>query len=120
MIRQREARLLFGRGCFEGAYYLGGLGVECALKACIARTTRRFEFPPKRPRIDRIYSHDLNILLNEAGLKPPPALETHWAVVKDWRADVRYITNLRRVEVRDFLRAAYGRKGVMQWLRQCW
>jgi len=35
-------------GLFDGAYYLAGYAVECALKACIAKGTQRFEFPDKR------------------------------------------------------------------------
>jgi len=35
-------------GFFDGAYYLAGYAVECAIKACIAKGTRRYEFPDKR------------------------------------------------------------------------
>ena len=36
-IRLREARALARLGMNDGAYYLAGYAVECALKACIAK-----------------------------------------------------------------------------------
>ena len=53
--RLRDARLLLAGGAFDGAYYLGGLAVENALKACIARATQRYEFPD-RNRVNRLKS----------------------------------------------------------------
>src|SRR5262249_10273775 len=44
-LRRREARVLLDAGHSAGAYYLVGYAVECALKACIARSTRRYDFP---------------------------------------------------------------------------
>jgi len=47
----------------DGAYYLAGYAVECALKACIAKKTQRHEFPDKR-RVDASHTHNLIQLLN--------------------------------------------------------
>jgi len=47
-VRLKEARALAAVGLFDGSYYLAGYAVECALKACIAKGTRRFEFPDKK------------------------------------------------------------------------
>jgi HEPN domain-containing protein len=44
-IRLKEARALLEAKCLDGAYYLCGYAVECALKAGIAEVTRRSEFP---------------------------------------------------------------------------
>ena len=44
-VRLKEATALLRLGLFDGAYYLAGYSVECALKACIAKGTQRFEFP---------------------------------------------------------------------------
>ena len=41
-VRIREAQALASAGLYDGAYYLGGLAVESALKAVIARTTQRY------------------------------------------------------------------------------
>jgi HEPN domain-containing protein len=38
--RLREARALLKTGNPEGAYYLAGYAIECALKACVAKKTR--------------------------------------------------------------------------------
>jgi hypothetical protein len=34
-LRAREAGVLLAARCYDGAYYLAGYAVECALKACI-------------------------------------------------------------------------------------
>jgi HEPN domain-containing protein len=49
-VRLSEARALFKAGLPDGAYYLAGYAVECALKACIAKETQRYEFPEKSQR----------------------------------------------------------------------
>lgn len=38
-VRLKEATALLKLGLFDGAYYLAGYAVECALKACIAKAT---------------------------------------------------------------------------------
>jgi HEPN domain-containing protein len=48
--RLTEARALLDAGHPDGAYYLAGYAVECALKACIAKATQRHEFPDKKKR----------------------------------------------------------------------
>jgi hypothetical protein len=42
MVRVRDGEVLMDAGLFDGAYYLGGLAVECALKACIAKATQHY------------------------------------------------------------------------------
>jgi len=46
-IRMKEAKVLLSNACFEGAYYLAGYAVECAIKACIAKKTQIHDFPPE-------------------------------------------------------------------------
>ena len=48
LIRLREATILLANGEYSGAYYLAGYAVECALKPCIAKQTRRHDFPDKK------------------------------------------------------------------------
>ena len=38
---------------WDAAYYMIGYCVECALKACIAKQIRRFDFPDKKLVLDR-------------------------------------------------------------------
>jgi HEPN domain-containing protein len=125
-MRLKDARVLMQRGNVEGAYYLTGLAVECAVKACIARNTRRHDFPPPQNTVRDIYSHDLAKLIKLAGLQGALDTETtknsslnkNWAVIKDWKNESRYLT--KGLNARDLYRAVAGRDGVMQWLRQRW
>lgn len=125
-MRLEDARVLIRNGHTEGAYYLIGLAIECALKACIARNTRRHDFPPNQSIIKDIYTHDLARLVGaarlqsalDADLKENSALNNNWAVVKDWNINTRYLTS--GLNARDLYRAATGRDGVMQWLREHW
>ena len=126
-MRLRDARVLLAGGNNEGAYYLTGLAVECALKSAIARKTQRHDFSPD-PKFVResVYIHDLNKLLSAAGLESTlnaavtsnTALKTNWAVVKGWKPESRYAaTGLMGNEL---YRAVVGRNGVLGWLRLHW
>ena len=99
-MRLRDARTLLRNGNNEGAYYLAGLAVECALKSAIARKTQRHDFPPEPNFVrESVYIHDLNKLLRAAGLESilntaaasNAALRTNWALVKDWKPQSRYL-----------------------------
>lgn len=126
-VRLREARTLLDRGYYDGAYYLAGYAVECGLKACIARKTRRYDFPDKRV-VNDSYTHALGKLVRVAGLelelerqsRRARTFEQNWAVVKDWTEESRYQTIDRR-KARDLYSAITSRQhGVMRWLRQHW
>jgi HEPN domain-containing protein len=125
-MRLKDARVLIRSGNLEAAYYLTGLAVECAVKACIAKNTRRYDFPPNQNAIKDIYTHDLAKLIRAAKLET--ALDTDrkgnilfknkWDVLKDWNVNTRYATS--GLNARDLYAAVTGRNGVMQWLRQRW
>jgi hypothetical protein len=126
-MRLSDARALIRSGNLEGAYYLTGLAVECALKACVAKNTKRNDFPPNLNIIRDIYSHDLGKLITAAKLQTAldaerrrnTSLDNKWAVViKDWNINSRYAVG--GLNARDLYRAVAGRNGVMQWLRQRW
>jgi len=68
-LRVEEAGVLLANGKFHGAYYLAGYAVECALKACIAKRTKRFEFPAKPEHVHRLYTHKLMELMKLADLE---------------------------------------------------
>ncbi len=67
-VRLAEARALLKAGLPDGAYYLVGYAVECALKACIARGTQRYEFPEKK-RVNASHTYDLGELVKVAELQ---------------------------------------------------
>ncbi len=67
-LRVHEAKILLENECYEGAYYLLGYAVECAFKACIAKQTRRYDFPDKN-FATKIYTHEITTLVKYAGLE---------------------------------------------------
>jgi hypothetical protein len=125
-MRLKDARTLIQNGNIEAAYYLTGLAVECALKACIAKGTKRHDFPPNQNAIKEIYTHDLVTLVRAARLQSPLDAErrknagfsSKWDVVKDWNINSRYATG--GLNAKALLKAVAGKNGVMQWLRQHW
>ena len=125
-MRLRDARVLIRNRNFEGAYYLTGLAVECALKACIAKNTRCHDFPPDQNVIRDIYTHTLSKLIAAARLQADLDTErknnvpfrSKWDVVKDWDIKSRYATS--GLNSQDLYRAVTSKNGVMQWLRQRW
>lgn len=46
-MRARDAQVLIRNRRYNAAYYLLGISVECALKACIAKKTGKYDFPPE-------------------------------------------------------------------------
>jgi HEPN domain-containing protein len=68
-LRLIEARFLLDAGFSDGAYYLAGYAVECALKACIAKGTHQYDFPDKK-LVEKSYTHDVEKLLDAAGMIP--------------------------------------------------
>lgn len=125
--RLRDAQTLFRTGRFNGTYYLGGYIVECALKACIARQTKKSEFPDRK-RVNASYTHRLEDLVGVAGLRDDlqreaaanKAFEVNWGIVKDWSEESRYESHSRQ-EAEDLLNAISDqRNGVLPWLRRHW
>ena len=126
-IRLEEARLLLSSGLYDGAYYLSGYVIECALKACIARKTRTHDFPDRRT-VNDSYTHDLATLVRVAGLqgelesemKVGPAFAVNWGTVKDWNEESRYVAWSQR-EAQGLYSAIVDRRhGVLRWLRRHW
>ena len=122
-----EARALARLGMSDGAYYLAGYSVECALKACIAKLTQRHEFPNRKRALDS-YSHNFAELLTAAGLENAlrneiqrdPRFLAHWNVVKLWSPERRYATT-DSAATRDLLEALGDRNhGVLRWIKLHW
>ena len=127
-LRVDEAKVLLDNGRFEGAYYLLGYAVECALKACIAKQIRRYDFPDRRMVLDS-YTHDLEQLLRVSGLegqlradlRSNPDLNLNWVIVNDWSEEIRYETWVSDEKAREFYRAVTARRGgILPWLRKRW
>ena len=127
-IRIKEAKLLLDRKCFEGAYYLAGYAVECALKACIAKRTQAHDFPPKPEVVGQYYKHKIESLAKLAGLEAElnkrlsvVQFSSNWALVTKWSEQVRYETHIDSKTARDLYRAiTNSRNGVLVWLKKFW
>jgi len=126
-LRLEEASVLLRNGKHEGCYYLCGYAVECALKACIARLTKRYDFPD-RALLQGAYIHDLTQLLKTAKLEEARDAElerdgefkVNWYVVKQWSEQSRYEVPGGKL-AEDLFKAIADRKhGVLRWIRQYW
>jgi|SRR5216684_1421269 HEPN domain-containing protein len=127
-LRIKEARILLDAGSFPGAYYLAGYSVECALKACIAKQTKEYDFPNLRIVKDS-WTHDLERLLNLAELKDTlendkksnKNLDTFWAMVVNWKEEKRYDLDVKPEEAKNLYDAISDPvDGVLQWLKKWW
>lgn len=126
-IRTREARALLDAGYYPGAYYLIGYAVECALKACVSKQVKRYDFPDKK-LANEAFTHDLEKLVRIAGLAPDFErerrtnldLELNWAVVKDWSESIRYEISISEAQARDLYSACTGRNGILPWIKKRW
>jgi len=132
-LRLKEARALLSAGFPEGAYYLAGYAVECALKACIAKRTQEHDFPDKK-LADKTYTHDLERLIDAAELSDSfkkdktsnRRLEMEWEYVRRWSEQCRY--ELLGGSDEDRRKAAFLMifsvesvgGGVLPWIRQFW
>jgi hypothetical protein len=111
----------------DGAYYLAGYCIECALKACIAKATVRHEFPDKK-RVDLSYTHSLRVLLGVADLekelaeesKRDAAFRDNWDIVQLWSEHSRYSANPAEA-ARRLIEAVRDRNhGILRWIRLHW
>jgi len=126
-MRLRESRALLDVHLWAGAYYLAGYAVECGLKACVAKRTRRYEFPDLDRARDS-WTHGLDELVKAAGMRgdlntavaASPAFAVNWTTVKDWTEVSRYDHLIGAAKARDLYRAIAGRNGVMTWVRHRW
>lgn len=131
LIRLKEARVLLDNQKWDGAYYLCGYVIECALKACISKATKEYDFPPKRNVIEMIYKHDLKSLLKAAGLetklsryivdKKDKRLERYWSYVSNnWDEESRYSTHSQKEAEVLYKAIADKKHGVLAWIKHRW
>jgi HEPN domain-containing protein len=126
-VRLRESRALLNAGFAEGAYYLAGYAVECALKACIAKRTQEYDFPEKK-FVNDSHTHNLKTLLQLAELKTEldriieadPAMESVLDRVQEWSETSRY--QRKTAQEADALLKAIeeGKGGLLPWIRLLW
>lgn len=124
--RLKEARILLKAGEYSGAYYLAGYAMECALKACFARTVRRFDFPDK-DRAGKVFTHKLSVLASLANLDNELAkaaeansnLAASWNLAKSWSEESRYFF-WTKDQAQSIIDAVGSKDGVLPWIKQRW
>jgi hypothetical protein len=132
-LRLEESKALLASELPNGAYYLAGYAIECALKACIAKRTQEHDFPDKR-LAEKSFSHDVEKLLDAAGLTDlmkkdraaDEELELDWDTVREWSEQSRYDffdgdPTGGLVNAQMLIDAVESEKGgVLRWIRQSW
>jgi hypothetical protein len=109
---------------YDGAYYLAGYAVECALKACIARKTKKGSYPDKN-FVNQCFTHNVDVLANLAGIRPAlnaahPDVALNWAIVKDWNEHARYGRKKRAEAVALYNAIAHPTHGILTWIKSHW
>jgi hypothetical protein len=128
-VRIDEARVLLGLTPSrpDGAYYLAGYAVECALKAAIAKLNNQHDWPEKKFVTDS-HTHDLVALMRLAGLESALQAEMaangplgqNWLVVKDWSERSRYERHTQ-VKAQKMIDAVTDNaNGVLTWIKARW
>ena len=124
--RLADAKVLLKNRRYDRAYYLAGYAIECALKACIARRTKRHDFP-NLELARKVWMHDLTQLREHAELsdimkeefKADRSLEDRWNIVRNWSESSRYAT-LGMERAKSMVAAVGDERGVLAWLRKYW
>ncbi|HEV7486513.1 MAG TPA: HEPN domain-containing protein [Thermoanaerobaculia bacterium] len=126
--RVSDAAALLNAERYQAAYYLCGYAIECALKACIAKKTREFDFPDRKV-VNDSYVHDLTKLLNVADLAEAHQEEmemsdifaTNWVIVRNWSEASRYDASIMPAKAaRFFVAVTDETDGVLAWLKKQW
>ncbi|MEL7665608.1 MAG: HEPN domain-containing protein [Methanosarcina mazei] len=126
-IRLDEAKILLDNEKYDGAYYLSGYVIELALKACIAKQVKQYDFPDK-DAVSESYTHKLKDLLKATGLaqKFNTAIEKNrqlgenWAIAVNWSEEKRYTKNDKQTAEAMFDAITDKNNGVFTWIKQHW
>lgn len=112
---------------WSNSYYLAGYSIEMALKAVISKQISEDTIPDKS-LINKVYTHDFNVLLGLAGLKAErdnavtadSLLGSNWAICSEWTPESRYHEK-SNAETHFLLVAITDAKhGVLPWIKKYW
>jgi len=125
--RLAEAQVLLKARKYSGAYYLADYALECALKACIAKQIKRYEFPDKK-RVNDSYTHNLKDLLVLSNLNQAlgdrcvadRTFRANWDLVTQWSEKSRYELADRARTMALISAIMDSNSGVMPWVKQRW
>ena len=140
VLRLNEATTLLAHNYPNGAFYLAGYAVECALKSAICRTlniddffepntTKSHSAKVKEEVLQKFRTHDYGTLLALSGLyyKLNAALQTDsllddsWSTIQSqaWSEQYRYEVNAKKT-VADVAVFIDSVKYLLQWIKQHW
>ncbi len=111
----------------DGAYYLAGYAVECALKACIAKGIKRHDFPD-RGKVNDSHTHNLKDLMRLANLevarleqaRNSVAFRNNWDLVQQWSEQSRYQRHARVVAQALVEAVTDSKHGLITWIKRYW
>ena len=115
--------MLLAAGLYSGAYYVAGYAVELRLKALLADKFAAGAIPDRK-FVNRIFTHDLEELIREAGLrdaleaarKAEPAFALHWSFISEWSEESRYDI-IAAMKAGNLVAAIeHPRDGILAWL----
>jgi HEPN domain-containing protein len=126
-VRIEEAKVLLDAKKPDGAYYLAGYAVECALKACIAALTRQYDYPDKGFAQD-CYTHKIEDLMKLAEMRTQwnadtaadPDLKSNWQVAANWSETARYSRKTQEDAQALYNAITDGAHGVFPWVKRHW
>jgi hypothetical protein len=116
-----------GREFTKWSLLFGRLRGRVCTEACIAKSTRRYDFPDKQ-RVDASYTHSLRDLVKLAGLEKALAdlkqedkdFRESWELVESWREVSRYEVHTL-AEAGELIEAIGARNhGVIRWIKVFW
>lgn len=124
--KMKEAECLLANKLFDGAYYLGGYGVELMLKAKVCKTLDIddfFAFKKFKKELYRPYKvHDYEELLILSGLytefdkaQQDVNFKGHWSIVRNWSENSRYLTGMAEKDAKDFLTSVWE---IIRWIEK--
>ena len=126
--RVEEAGVLLQHKLWTGAYYLTGLGTECALKACLARSVQQHDFPDKG-FINRAYTHKLEDLARldvelwvelNGELEVDVKFASNWNTVRQFDDEKRYGVVAEEEASSLYAATTEPVSGVLEWIRRRW
>lgn len=111
----------------DGAYYLAGYAIECALKAAIARLNNQHDWPEKAFVTD-CHTHNIVTLVRLARLEPArvadaaanPIFARNWNIVKDWSERSRYERHSLAKAQKMIDAVTDNANGVLPWIKARW
>ena len=124
----QHARALLDAQLHSGAYYMSGYVIECALKACICKRTKEFDFYPRPKEAQKAWGHDRKDLIGLADLvekidedrRTDGTLNIYWKEVETWTVESRYERHSQR-EAKDLYDAvSHPVHGVLACIKRHW